>query len=201
MKIIHLNDPFPHILISETYEENELRLIWKELEFLTDKLTDPISTGSALDQNFKPLKKNLGIWLDDIFNKRETSNILTVNRKIFDNYSEIFSKSDHWFFKNLYTNSDTTLMSYYEDSDYYKPHFDRAFVSALTWFYKVPKKFRGGDLFFPDFNYSVEIQNNSTIIFPSSIRHFVSEVKMNSEDLNKMNGRFCMSQFMGSLLK
>jgi hypothetical protein len=197
MKITHLNDPFPHILISDIYEENELNLIWKELNFFIDKLCDPIASGSAMDENNKPLKRGLGIWLDNIFTSRETSNILSLNRKIFGNYSEIFSKSDHWFFKNIRFNCDTTLISYYENEDHYKPHFDSAYVTALTWFYKEPKKFEGGDLYFTDFNYQIEVKNNFTIIFPSTIKHSVSEVKMKFEDLNRNNGRVCMGQFMG----
>lgn len=201
MRIKHLNDPFPHILISDVYEENEITLIWKELNFFIGKLYDPIATGSAMDQNNQLLKRNLGIWLDTIFTSRETSNILSINRKIFNNYSEIFAKSDHWFFKNIALNCDTTLISYYENGDYYKPHFDTAYVTALTWFYNQPKKFEGGDLFFPDYNYKIEIENNFTIIFPSTIKHSVSEVKMKFEDLNRNNGRVCMSQFMGVALK
>jgi hypothetical protein len=201
MKITHLNDPFPHILISDMYEENELNLIWKELNFFIDKLSDPITSGSAVDEGNRPLKSGLGIWLDGIFTSRETSNILSLNRKIFSNYSEIFSKSDHWFFKNIRFNCDTTLISYYENGDYYKPHFDTAYVSALTWFYNQPKKFEGGDLYFTDFDYKIQVENNLALIFPSNIRHSVSEVKMKFNDLNKNNGRVCMSQFMGVSLQ
>ena len=35
MKIKVLKDPFPHVIIENVYEEDELELIWDELKFFT----------------------------------------------------------------------------------------------------------------------------------------------------------------------
>ena len=200
MKIESYNDPFPYIRVFDFYSEEELKLIWEELEFvLNDRiLNSPENTGSAKN-NGVILKQNKGIFLDYLYVDRNTSNILTINRKFFISLSDILSKSNHWIFKNSLSdvNWDNTLISYYENSDYYKKHYDVSAYTCLTWFFKKPKKFEGGDLFFPDFNLKIEVEDNSLIFFPSIINHEVSEVKMNPEDVGKKLGRVCMTQFMG----
>lgn len=200
MKIESYNDPFPYIRIFDFYSEEELKLIWEELDFiLNDRiLNDPEKTGTATNEGVI-LKKNKGIFLDYLYVDRNTSNILTVNRKFFTSLPDILSKSNHWIFKNSLSdvNWDNTLISYYENSDHYKKHYDVSAYTCLTWFFKKPKKFSGGDLIFPDFNLKIEVEDNSLIFFPSIIDHEVSEVKMNPEDTGKKLGRVCMTQFMG----
>ena len=89
------------------------------------------------------------------------------------------------------------MISYYENNDYYKSHTDLALLTSLTWFFKQPKKFKGGNLTFTDYNVTIEVNANCTVIFPSCIKHEVSELTMKEEDLNNLNGRICMTQFFG----
>ena len=191
-------EPFHFLYLEDVYTSDELSLIWQELEFLNsnNKLFCPNATGTAIDGSGSILKKNTGLILDQLYtgDYRKFSNILSVNRKIFD--INILLNKDSWFFSNAQLNFDTTLISYYENSDYYKPHHDNCRITACTWFFKEPKKFRGGDLYFVDYNVKVEVKNNTTVIFPSSIRHAVDEVELPQEHVNKGFGRYCMSQFM-----
>lgn len=200
MKVDIYTDPFPYIRIFDFYSEEELKLIWEELEFiLNDRIMGgPEKTGTAKEHGII-LKNNKGIFLDNLYSDRNTSNILTVNRNLFLTIVNVLSECNHWIFKNSLrcVNWDTTLISYYENSDYYNKHYDVSSFTCLTWFYKKPKKFSGGDLIFPDFNLEIEVEDNSLILFPSGVEHEVSEVKMNSEDIGKKLGRVCMSQFMG----
>jgi hypothetical protein len=82
--IIKNYDPFPFLEIENMYSEDELKLIWQELEFLnqSDKLEKPEETGSA-SVNGEILKKNTGLYLDDLYKTRNISNILTVNKNLF----------------------------------------------------------------------------------------------------------------------
>ena len=78
-----LKDPFPHLILYNFYNDNELKLIWEELNFYTkkDKLLE------AKDYGGIPEKTNSkAIWLDKVYldKYRSLSNILTVNRKMFD---------------------------------------------------------------------------------------------------------------------
>ena len=54
-------------------------------------------------------------------------------------------------------------------------------------------KFSGGQLFFPEYNWSIDPIDNITIIFPSRIYHEVLPVK-SSDDLNRY-GRFSITSF------
>jgi len=202
MKILHYDTPFPLITIQNTFDEDELNLIWNEIKFLYygNKFNPPEKTGSAYDyvDNKKVFKKNnSGVWISDIYREIQFSNIFKVNRKLVEKRDQIYTKHPNWFFKNVYFNQDNTLISYYENNDYYGSHTDDSFLTVLTWFYKQPKKFTGGDLTFTDYKVTIEVNYNCTVIFPSCIKHEVSKISMNTDDLNDLNGRICMSQFIG----
>jgi hypothetical protein len=196
MDIHSIIEPFPHVIITDFYDDNELRLIWQELDFLTyaKKLNPPSRTG----QPDNMMKQNKGLFLDDIYSDRRFSNILQVNRKLFTLPIMKAYADTHYLNENVFNcNSDHTLISYYESSDYYKAHSDLAVVTAVTYFFREPKMFEGGNISFPQFNTTVEIKNNMTIIFPSILKHEVSAIKM-SPEAGKFNGygRYCMSQFL-----
>jgi len=197
--IIHqIRNPFPFLQIENLYDEDELKLIWQELNFLNypDKLQIPEKTGTALDKENIPLKKNKGLFLDTIYPKREISNFLTVNRRLFDSeILDIFSELSFGYQSIKHTNDDSTLISYYEDADYYKPHEDNAIYTAVTWFFKEPKAFIGGDFYFSDYNVKIEVQNNMMVLFPSFVKHSVDEIILKDRSLSGY-GRYSMTQFV-----
>lgn len=202
MKITNYENPFPYITIENTFKVDELNLIWDEIKFLyySKKFNPPEKTGGAYDtiDGEKVYKKNnSGLWISDLYKELEFSNIHKVNRKIIESKEKIFKDHPSWFFRNLYFNQDNTLLSYYENNNFYDSHTDNAFLTCLTWFYKHPKKFEGGNLTFTDYNVTIEVNNNCTVIFPSCIKHEVSKISMKKEDLNDLNGRLCMTQFIG----
>lgn len=202
MKVTHFLDPFPLITIENTFTEEELKLIWEELDFLChpSKLKSPEETGTAVDEDehSSPMKKNGGLWMDQLYGDRNISNLLRVNRTIFleEHSQEIFRNHPHWFWKNFNPNYDETLLSYYEDGDEYLPHWDTAYATALHWFYKEPKRFEGGSLTFTEYKLNIECKNNCSVIFPSTMYHQVHPVKIEEEYRNQKNGRFCMTQFL-----
>ena len=61
----------------------------------------------------------------------------------------------------------------------------------MTWYYKEPKKFTGGELIFTDFDYTIPCKKNYTIIFPSFLRHKVNEVNVEEDGY----GRFTITNF------
>jgi len=200
MKINHVNFEFPAIVIDDYYDEKELDLIWDELNFLTKKnamhFGSQVGSGAAVDEFGNSLKKsNYSIFVDEIYTVRDASNILTVNRKIFDYWDSIVKDSNHWFYQNFKCESDFTLLSYYENKDYYNFHSDESCITSLTWFYKEPKKFKGGDLHFYNKN-KINVLNNRMVIFPSMISHKVDPVVMKKKDLDQKLGRFCITQFL-----
>jgi Rps23 Pro-64 3,4-dihydroxylase Tpa1-like proline 4-hydroxylase len=195
--ITKVEDPFPYLKIENMYSDEELDLISEELVFLNhkNKLEDPEKSGSATE-NGKILKQNMGLFLDDLYRKREISNILTINRKIFNKeYLESYASLNFGYKSILNCNRDATLISYYENGGYYYPHRDNSVHTAVTWFFKIPRLFEGGNLFFSEYDHTVKIDHNMTIIFPSFVLHSVEEISM-QENLPHGFGRYCMSQFI-----
>lgn len=188
---------FPYIEVENFYTPNELSLIWEEINFLyyDHKLTR--SYGSAETPENGSLKNNRCIYLDEFYQKnRHLSNILTVNRKLCNNYDRIIRSHNSWFFKNVKISSDETSFSYYEDGDSYKSHADGYILTSLFWTYKEPKRFSGGKFIFSDYNHEIEVKNNKMLIFPSCIMHEVTPVVLDKKYSNQKMGRICISNFM-----
>ena len=60
-----------------------------------------------------------------------------------------------------------------------------------------PKKYSGGELFFPKHEYEYSCENNSIIIFPGWVQHGVTEVSIDNSDYYEGYGRYCISSFFG----
>ena len=188
-----------YLVVDDFFNEVEQKEIWKELEFLTDpsKLLPPEKTGAAFI-NDELLKKNQAIFLDTFYGKRENSRILNNCMKMLSpEMFSIFDDMDGEFKYAEGSNLDTTLLSYYEDTDYYKPHTDEAVLTFLYWCYKEPKAFDGGDLLLPEIDADIEVKNNRLVIFPSYRLHSVTPVSMNikNEPFSTF-GRYCITKFL-----
>jgi hypothetical protein len=198
MKATLHTEPFHYILLENFYDEIELEWVCAELNLFTrgEGFKLPDQKISAYDEETgELLRTNKVRFLDSVYNEaREVSAILTYNRKIFK--PEILNPKESWFFSTFSPTRDVTLLSYYTGGDIYHAHQDNATCTALTWFYRQPKKFDGGDLTFSDYGIKVGCKHNCGVIFPSQIRHEVSEIKPKEEDLGPQWGRFCISQFL-----
>ncbi|MAG49853.1 hypothetical protein CMO86_09475 [Candidatus Woesearchaeota archaeon] len=203
MQIKYYNDldKFPYIIIDDVYNQWELKEIWEELDFLCHPrrlMPATIDNGAATEEG-KILKFNHCQYLDNVYIDRQFSSILQITEKIFMNDRKIFSDHPHWCFGDIQTiDQHYTQVVYYEDKDEYKSHKDKSIFTCLTWFYRRPKRYKGGDIWFQDFNTGVECLNNRTLIFPSIIRHAVKPVKMEEQHKGQKYGRFCISQFMST---
>jgi hypothetical protein len=195
MKCSIINDPVPYLLMEDVYSEEEFKLVQQELEFLQPKLQNPEFTESASITGNVIFKNNTGVFLDSVYLNRNFSDILRINRKFFR--QEIFDLAAqcHPSLRLIQTSKrDTTLISYYDNGDYYKPHIDGSVISIVGWVYKEPKNFTGGDFIFSDYNVKVDPKNNSFIMFLSCYKHEVDEVKIT--DPNKYcSGRFSITTF------
>jgi len=192
-------DPFPHLVLEEFYNKEELELIWEELNFYTKpgKLLTAKDYGGIVGYtNAKAL------LLDHIYGEkhRDISNILTVNRKMFtsgclDHFSEIH---DCCSIANK-SNWDITKVRYYHHNQYYKPHIDKSIqFLSFSYFYKEPKKFDGGEVIFPKYDYEYECKNNSMIIFPGWVEHGVKRVTIDDSDYFDGYGRYAITSFFGN---
>ena len=192
-------DPFPHMIVKNFYNESELKLIWEELDFYTKdgKLFDAHEFGGVVDKT-----NSKAIWLDKVFDKkyRNLSNILKVNRKLFDSaVLEAFSSVHDCCSIAKFCNYDVTKVRYYHDGDYYEPHIDKTVqFLGFSYFYREPKRFQGGELIFPKYDYTFDCPNNSLIMMPGWVEHGVTEVKIENSDYFDGHGRYAITSFFGN---
>tara|TARA_B100000427_G_C15391647_1_gene543591 strand:- start:43 stop:663 length:621 start_codon:yes stop_codon:yes gene_type:complete len=192
--------PFPHLIIKNFYNENELKLIWEELNFYTKpgKFLEANNFGGVTEKT-----NSHALCLDHVYDKeiyRSLSNILTVNRKLFDiNLLQTFADIDDCCSIVRTSNNDITKVRYYHNEEYYAPHIDSIYqFLAFSYFYKEPKKFEGGEVYFPKYNYEYSCDNNSIIILPGWVEHGVKKVSINDSDYYDGYGRYCISSFFGN---
>ncbi len=204
--------PFPHLIIEDFYNKEELQLIWEELTFYTK----PGKLLEAKDYNGVVGKTNAcALILDSIYkdysnsntsykiNNRNISNILTVNRKLYTSgVLKTYSKIHHCCNVALRCNEDTTKARYYHDGEYYDPHVDTCFNTlAFSYFNKEPKSFSGGELYFPEYDYEFPCDNNTMIIFPGWVEHGVREVKIKDSNYYDGFGRYAITNFLRNIGK
>lgn len=201
MNITKLPLSEPVLLIKDFFTDEEKNRIVKEIEFLCvlDKLLGADHTGTARDEiTDEPKKRNTGLFLDTVYNIRECSDILNLTKKYFSNEMIDAVERESFYFKLLKrSNTDSTLLSYYENSDHYRSHEDQSEITIITYYWKTPKMFTGGNLSFTDYNYTVELEPWDVIVFPSFMNHEVSKVEMlPGVQKNKLNGRVALSTFV-----
>ena len=196
-------EPFPLMVVQNFYNKIELELILKELDFYTspNKLFEAKEYGGVVDRtNAK------AICLDELYkgqenkkNFRNISNILTVNRKLFNSgVLDKFSQLHECCTLATESNHDVTKVRYYHNNEYYDPHTDKSVMFlAFSYFFKEPKKFTGGDLIFPKYDFKVPCDNNTMVIFPGWVEHGVRKVTIKDSDYFDGWGRYCISSFFG----
>ena len=191
-------EPFPHLVFHNFYTDEELELIWEELNFYTKpkKLFDVEDYQGVVGYT-----KAKAIHLDSVYTgkNRVLSNIIEVSRKVLDKQVlEPFSELDDCCTFAKSANYDVTKVRYYHTGDYYKPHTDTFFeFLAFSYFYKEPKKFDGGNLIFPKYDYEFSCDHNSLIMMPAWVEHGVSEVSIKDSDYYDGDGRYAITHFFG----
>ena len=108
LNVDRLLEPFPHLIIKNFYNSNELELIWEELKFYTKpgKLLTAENFGGVVGST-----NSHALALDEVYGTkfRILSNILTVNRKLFDKeILEAFSNTHDCCGIARHTNYDIT---------------------------------------------------------------------------------------------
>lgn len=190
------NEPFPFLIIENVFSDDQLEIIWKELEYYCSDYDNfflsPESTGGAMDGP-KYIKKNAGLFLQEAWARPNCSAINRFISPVLMAYPKSDWVDKNYYFQDHQWNQISVLISHYKDGDYYKPHRDLTMATHCLWLYKEPKKFEGGEFKFTDYDLTIEGKNNSMVIFPGPIKHEVSEVKNLST--NPLDGRFCVSYF------
>ena len=193
MIVENLSEPFFHTIVHDFYTSEEEKLIWQELNYL-DLPNKPLlelfetEDGGSINRS--------RVFLDSLYRYRNFSKILEINRKIFSTEFTDLIKSNPFSNYLLHSNFDNTLLSYYKNKSSYPEHGDESIISTITTFWRNPKKFIGGDLVFTNHHfYTPKMNHNSLILFPSFIKHAVSETIIDDENEIAGNSRYSISSF------
>jgi len=180
MRIHNFTKPFSHTIIYDYYSPREASLILQELQSLLPVMVTKQETGDPRSNGM------LGLQLDWHYKEdRSKSHILNFNRQIF-NITDKLKENKFMTYLDM-SNEDLTQANYYPDGSEYHHHADHAVISAVSTFWEEPKTFSGGQLTFPDYNYTPYMENNTVVLFPSFELHEVQKVQG--------NGRFSLNQF------
>jgi len=190
------------LVIDETFDEDELAKIWIDIERvqannLFEYPSEKNSAYSTKTGEPTPLKQNHGVFLDPLVEKGVVKHIPEIASKLFwakgltDVLIDIHPALS--IFSSL--NYSRSLLSYYSNSDHYKPHTDNAVFTILTWLHREPKAWTGGELILNNWDITIEPKHNRSLVIPSSFSHEVTPVKMMPGSDTATMGRYCISQF------
>ena len=185
--------------IKNFYNQYELEDIWTELNFLTtyEKIFDPDTSKTASAMLDGQTKKNKSLFLASVYKDLKYSNIYKTTKKVFNDSFLQKLISINPIYRGMREDSmenHQILISYYENGDNYFAHRDLTRFTILTYLFKEPKKFTGGELLLNDFDMKIEVENNMVLIIPGAYLHEVLTTKMEKNVLG--NGRYCISQFV-----
>lgn len=193
MIILKITDPFPHLIIEDFYSQDELKLIWQELDFLTsaNKLIPANLDGST------PKSNALSVSLDNVYKDLRYSNIYFSNQKILlPEIKDAFLSLSEFFGHITMINNMFIKLKYYENGHNYHKHKDNSKFTGINYLYKEPKKFEGGDLYFNNHDYKIELKNNMFILFMGCFPHSVSPISLNENAYITGNGKYSITSFL-----
>jgi hypothetical protein len=202
MEFNYIADGIDAVVIDNFYTEEQLKEIMLELKWLTKKsiLVGEDELESAR-LNGELLASKRGIFLEHVFKNWKHSALIshgitqTTDKQFIDGLYEYST-----LFKSLIgCNSRSHLLSYYENSNYYKPHKDGFFYTILNYFYVEPKQFEGGEVILHSCNSdkiaSIEVKHNRAIVIASQTMHEVKEIKSSLDNILSGKGRYCNAMF------
>ena len=201
-QVINDNPTYPFLLVDNWYNKDEEKAVWRELDFLSSIPKDEIdraeTTIVAKDRvTKKPLSNAYRFYIDNLYNRRDMSPIFRAMKKQQTPEFHKLLESGCMPYARSFTstNKDSTLVSYYEDSDHYKPHFDVFEWTCLIWLVREPIRFSGGDFSFPEPDIDIKLKNNRMIIFPSCYLHSVSPLKFKNKPDEFGYGKYTITHF------
>ena len=199
--VVNDNPTFPFVVVDNWYTPNEEKAVWKELDFFSatpkDKINRAENTLVARDLNGTALSNAYRFYIEQFYQKRELSPIMNCMYKqrtpefhkiIKDNcmpHARSFASS----------NDDSSLISYYEENDHYKPHHDTMLWTCLIWMVREPRLFDGGDFKLNEPDIEVKLKNNRMVMFPCCYVHSVSPVKFHTQPKEIGYGRYTLTHF------
>lgn len=190
------------LVIDDWYTEKEEKAIWTELDFYSAmpkqyQFRTENSNDVARDSSGEAYSNSFRFYPNSYFNKDylHISHSFNCIQKVRD---EAFTKivDEHLFPLNRMfysSNMDDTIITYYDNADYYKKHIDTAFWTLCIWMLKDETKISGGDFIFSDTKEVVKLKHNRAVFFPSFLMHEVEPIKV--LDSSDNYGKYTITHF------
>jgi len=200
VQIIKDNPTFPFLVIDDWYTPNEEKAVWKELDFFSATPKDQIdraeNTIVARNPDGSSKSNAYRFYIEDFYNKREISPIINcMYKQRTPEFHKIIGECMPYARSFHSSNSDSSLLSYYEENDHYKPHHDTFAWTCLIWMVKEPRLFNGGDFKLNEPDIEVKLKNNRMVMFPCCYLHSVSPVKFHTQPKEIGYGRYTITHF------
>ena len=204
MEFNYIADGIDAVVIDNFYTKEQMDEIMLELKYLTKKsiMQPPEKLSSASTEGGQLLTSKKGVFLEHVFANWQHSALISYawEQLYLENVrSKLLSYNT--LYKILYhCNSRTHLLSYYENSDYYKPHPDSTIFTILNYFHTEPAQFTGGEVKLFSCNSekvaTVEIKPNRIVIIAGCTMHEVAPIKSNLKNSLSGDGRYCNAIFV-----
>lgn len=200
VNIVDDNNRYPFIIIDNWYTEKEEKAVWKELEYynsLPQHIIDRAENTAVAKTKGKALGNSYRWYIDHLYseNGRYQSAILNCLYKAVSPELINYTKDFDPYHNMLKASTDvSSLISYYENEDFYDEHYDTFHWTLLIWYFKQPKQFDGGDFIFTKSNKQIECKHNRAILFPCCYNHKITPIKMTNNSDEK-NGRYTITHF------
>ncbi|MDA9761357.1 2OG-Fe(II) oxygenase [bacterium] len=201
VQIIKDNPTFPFLVIDNWYTPEEEKAVWKELDFFSATPKEQIdraeNTIVARNPDGTARSTAYRFYIDSFYNKRELSPIINcMYKQKTPEFHKIMEDNCMPYARSfLSSNGDSSLLSYYEENDHYKPHHDTFAWTCLIWMVREPRLFNGGDFKLNEPDIEVKLKNNRMVMFPCCYLHSVSPVKFHTQPKEIGYGRYTLTHF------
>lgn len=213
MNIKIVRKPVFHIIFRGFFNKESNKEIILEAKRNRKKFQDSII--GKKEKIKKQFRNNLVCYYDEIYNVREQSVLIRETEKKFqeDKFREVLSSSPYPICDFGLTNVHETQVSRYGNNQKYKWHIDRfdnrlRIISLVYYFFKEPKKWKGGELGLTDSpiytgievekNRDIKIkpENNMAVMFGGNVPHCVYPI-VEQKRINFGDGRFSANIWVG----
>lgn len=170
MSIERLPDPLDVLVIKDAFNDERTVSIKSEVRNLLRK------------------DEGQGIWISEAYNDVSLSVVgESVMELMFnDRVVEALENMNSMYGLYRHVNNHSTVIRYYGHEQESLLRSDNAVFTVMTFLCDEPKKFEGGELILQmgsDVAYQQSIENDTTVIFPSSYYVGLSKVEAKSEEV------------------
>jgi len=208
VQVIKDNPTFPFIVVDNWYTPREEKAVWKELDYYSSVPRDQIdrAENTIVARNEDGSSKSLAyrFYFGDNYTEkgRNKSTIIdSMYKQRSIQFHNIVEECTPYARSFQSSNSDSSLISYYEENDHYTPHHDTFLWTCLIWMVREPRLFNGGDFKLNEPDIEVKLKNNRMVMFPCCYLHSVSPVKFHTQPKEIGYGRYTITHFYYSIPK